>query len=110
VPTIDFNNEPQFLIDAQVFPGSSGSPVFVTLGTNYSFLGVVSRVMIKDEQIQTIDTAGVSTVQQVLGLGIVFKATQVRELVDIVVEQIAKKLDQKKPEPTIDPNAGGNAH
>lgn len=108
VPGVDFNGEPQFLIDAQVFPGSSGSPVFVLLGTQYRFLGVVSRVMIKDEKIQTITTASVSTVQQVLGLGIVFKATQVKELVDMVVEQIAVQLDQKKPEPTVGPNAGSN--
>ena len=32
VPDIDFNGKGQIVIDAQVFPGSSGSPVFCCLG------------------------------------------------------------------------------
>ena len=36
-PWIDFGGKPQFLIDASVFPGSSGSPVFqYSVGTYYN--------------------------------------------------------------------------
>jgi hypothetical protein len=54
----DFKGEPCFLIDAGVFPGSSGSPVFLlnqgsyatrsglTIGTRLYFLGVISESFI----------------------------------------------------------------
>jgi hypothetical protein len=40
-PVIDYNGRPEFLIDAAVFPGSSGSPVFVA-EENGSFARVTS--------------------------------------------------------------------
>lgn len=54
---VDFRGRKQFLIDASVFPGSSGSPVFIlktgsysprsgglVLGNKLAFLGIVSSV------------------------------------------------------------------
>ena len=57
---VDFNGGKKFIIDAQVFPGSSGSPVFIKeqnlrngtlrLGTeNYFFVGIISKVFHRDE-------------------------------------------------------------
>jgi hypothetical protein len=55
----DYEGKPTFLIDAGVFPGSSGSPVFilnqggyvtkngVSLGNRLLFLGVISQTMIR---------------------------------------------------------------
>lgn len=57
----DFNGEDIFLIDAGVFPGSSGSPVFIlnqgsypirngiAIGNRLLFVGIISETMIKRE-------------------------------------------------------------
>lgn len=47
MPDVDFNGRGQVVIDAQIFPGSSGSPVFVAWDGKYSLLGVVSQTMIR---------------------------------------------------------------
>ncbi len=96
---IDYEGEPKFLIDASVFPGSSGSPVFLFDSGGYMsrtgtynlgvsrvmFLGVISAVAIA-EQRGRIDFAPIPTQQtpivrmdQMLNLGIVFKASTVVE-------------------------------
>jgi hypothetical protein len=63
---IDFSGRKQFLIDASVFPGSSGSPVFIynagiywdkksgstVVGHRLFFLGILSEVF------QMVDTGG----------------------------------------------------
>lgn len=58
----DFRGQPSFLVDAGVFPGSSGSPVFilnqgtyftpegVTVGSRLLFLGVLTETMVRSEQ------------------------------------------------------------
>lgn len=35
-PKLDFDGEPKFLVDASIFPGSSGSPVFIYNSGSYS--------------------------------------------------------------------------
>lgn len=102
VPKVDFNGQKQMVIDAQVFPGSSGSPVFTVLGTKYKFVGVVTETMIRHQKLQAIPVGVAAGVQQVLGLGIILKATLVKELIDIVVAKITEELAQYKPEPVID--------
>lgn len=94
-PCLDYNGDPVFIIDAQVFPGSSGSPVYIDLtyenikngeiilGTrNIKLLGVVSSTMIRNNQLQALQTSTIYTTQEVLGLGIVFKSTAIKELID----------------------------
>lgn len=56
----DFRGEKAFLIDAGVFPGSSGSPVFIynqgtyptndgiTVGNRLLFVGIISQTMVRD--------------------------------------------------------------
>jgi len=93
LPKIDFNNKKQFVIDAQVFQGSSGSPVFTTIQGKFRFIGVVTETMIKNGELMTIPTSGVGLgVQQILGLGLVIKGTQVRELVNIALDKVKKVL------------------
>ena len=95
-PKYDYNGEPVFIIDAQVFPGSSGSPVYVDLTyenmkngrieignrRNIKLLGVVSQTMIRNNKLQAINTSTQLFTEEVLGLGIVFKATAIKELID----------------------------
>ena len=47
MPKVDFEGRQQFLIDAQVFPGSSGSPVFTSLNGKMMLLGIVTETMVK---------------------------------------------------------------
>ena len=97
---LDYDGNPTFLIDASVFPGSSGSPVLIynpgpysangTLvlgGTRVLFLGVLAEVMIQDDE-GTIDFISVPTRQmpiirtrQMIDLGLVYKSTLVTEAV-----------------------------
>ncbi|MCK9430452.1 MAG: serine protease [Candidatus Omnitrophica bacterium] len=108
IPKIDFNSKKQFVIDAQVFPGSSGSPVFAALGGNFKLIGVVAETMIRNEQLQAIPTGTVLGVEQILGLGIVIKSSLVKELIDYAAEQIRLKLEKQDVEPTIGKSRDGN--
>lgn len=76
-PKYDFNGMPYVIIDAQVFPGSSGSPAFVNLGNDgqtpdgrpmIKLLGVITATYLKG--------------RDALGLGIVIKATCLKQLID----------------------------
>lgn len=99
VPKIDFNGKRQIVIDAQVYPGSSGSPVFSVLNNKFKFIGVVTETMIRHQQLQAIPANVTAGVQQVLGLGIVLKSSLVTELVDGFVEKIDAQLVDNQQEP-----------
>ena len=96
---VDYEGKPIFIVDASVFPGSSGSPVFIydqgsygnrgniTIGSRLLFIGVIAQVMIRS-QINQIRLVPIPTqlqpiveTQQMIGLGIVFKASTVVEAV-----------------------------
>lgn len=94
-PKYDYNGNPVFIIDAQVFPGSSGSPVYIDLTyenmkngqivlgkKEIKLLGIVSATMIRNNQLKSIQTGTALLTEEVLGLGIVYKATAIKELVD----------------------------
>lgn len=102
VPKIDFNGKKQLVIDAQVFPGSSGSPVFASLGDKFKLIGIVTETMIRHEQLQSVHTGVGIGVQQVLGLGIVLKSALVKELVDAATTKIRAQLAEAEPEPVIE--------
>ena len=97
---IDYNGEPTFLIDASVFPGSSGSPVFIcdnggyssrgnfTVGSRAFFLGIIAKVLVRSERgqigfvpIPTTQMQPVLMTQQMIDLGIVYKASTVVETI-----------------------------
>jgi Trypsin-like peptidase domain len=97
--SLDYNNQPQFLIDASVFPGSSGSPVFslssgthtnrngsimIGGGPRISLLGIVARVHLHTttgDIIPAIDLPKVA-MQQVMNLGVVYKTRTILETID----------------------------
>jgi len=105
---IDYEGKPLFLIDASVFPGSSGSPVLIANTGGYShrgtfnvgnrilFLGIVSSVAIREEQGQIIFISSpasqvpVVRTQQMIDLGIVYKATTILETVKKLVDNWSK--------------------
>jgi len=103
---IDFQGEPKFLIDAHIFPGSSGSPVYLysigsrirrdgvieLAGVHIHFLGVLSSVFLHTERgrifVETIPTniSGEFLTSQMIGLGIVFKAKAIMETIQFTIE------------------------
>ena len=90
LPSVDFNGKGQIVIDAQVFQGSSGSPVFVAYDGKFHLLGVITETMIRHSKLQTIPSnINNIGVQQILGLGIAIKQRHVRELIDHAVAKFA---------------------
>ena len=102
VPKVDFNGKKQVVIDAQVFPGSSGSPVFAGLGGKFKLIGVVAETMIRHEQLQAVPAGVGIGVQQMLGLGIVLKSVLVKELIDVATAKILAELERAEPEPVAE--------
>jgi len=99
--SVDFEGKPAFLIDASIFPGSSGSPVFLcnigsyspkgkglVVGSRIFFLGVVASVFIRKD-LNTIELIHIPTgkipvvaTTQMVDLGIVYKAIVIKELIE----------------------------
>lgn len=105
---IDYEGKPLFLIDAAVFPGSSGSPVLIantggyaskngfTVGTRVLFLGIISSVAIREEQGQIafipspVSQVPIVKTQQMIDLGIVFKASTILETIKALMDMWSK--------------------
>lgn len=91
----DFSGEPIFIIDASVFPGSSGSPVFSydrTLDngfTNIKLLGIISAVFTQEDngsiRLVPAPTQMMPLVEfkHMIDLGIVYKAKLIKETIDL---------------------------
>lgn len=94
---VDYEGKPTFLIDASVFPGSSGSPVFlvprpstpdkfgnITIGGPVRpplLLGIIAAVHQRQVPIlQTQAGAGIPFIYDLIDLGIVYKANEIHSL------------------------------
>lgn len=91
IPTVNFEGGERFVIDAQVFPGSSGSPVFAEIGGKKRLIGVVAETMIDYQNVQGRTVASMSVVERVLVLGIVLKSTVLPTLIDTALDRVRKK-------------------
>lgn len=90
-PNVDFNGEKQFLIDAQVFQGSSGSPVLASVNGEYKIVGVISQTMIRNSMVQAIPVGTAPGVQQFIGIGITLKANLVHELLEHAADLMSSR-------------------
>ena len=100
-PNVDYEGKPIFLIDASVFPGSSGSPVFlynvgswversgpVLGGQRVIFLGVLASVLCREAdgslEFKEIPTNIMPVIKttEMIDLGVVFKARTVLETIE----------------------------
>lgn len=113
---LDYQGLPAFLIDAAVFPGSSGSPVFLfdrgmyldrwgntQIGSRDNLLGVLSDVHYDEVEAKVVKAAKgelVARFDQLLGLGIVFKSRTINECVDTALA----KLGYGRPRPDAAPS------
>lgn len=111
---LDFGGKPQFLIDASVFPGSSGSPVFLldragvyktkdgntSVGGRFGLLGVLHAVRVRqvEADVVQIPTRLGVRIADPLNLGVVFKASAIDACVDIALS--ANGLARRQQEPT----------
>jgi hypothetical protein len=102
LPHVNFKGLPQFVIDASVFPGSSGSPVFLynngsysdgkgglVIGSRILLLGLVSSVFVSREEYPVATAVPVPHVvtQQMLDLGIVFAAGTIAESATVLMKK-----------------------
>ena len=102
---IDYENEPLFLIDASVFPGSSGSPVFIyqrgvlfdkkgniSTANNIYFLGVLSAVYNASETIPldfiNKSVTPVLNIHEKIDIGVVYKSSVVLDLVHSFLDEM----------------------
>lgn len=98
----DYRGQPSFLIDASVFPGSSGSPVVIydrgmyvtrngttNVGSRFFLAGVVAAVHTRQVLGQIIFTQGTPAAEfkDMIDLGIVYKAGAIQEAVDMLVQR-----------------------
>lgn len=103
--SLDFEGTPRFVIDASVFGGSSGSPVFIfnqgmitdkrgnsTIGSRVLFIGVVAAVFFRTALNQIIavpiptQTRPMAEQREMIDLGIVFKAKTVVETIQAFIK------------------------
>lgn len=108
---IDYEDKPQFLIDASVFGGSSGSPVFIynigtfsnrkgeiDFGARLLFVGVVAAVYFKSKYNDVISLPIPTNIKHVvqdhemIDLGVVFKARTVLETISDWLIKLNEKM------------------
>jgi len=97
---LDYRGEPAFLVDAAVFPGSSGSPVFLSdtgtyrsrdgatvVGSRFYLLGVLAAVHMAqvDGRVAALPATKMVQVNTPIGLGIVYRAQTIDVCVDLML-------------------------
>lgn len=104
--SVDYEGRPEFLMDASVFPGSSGSPVFVVkphpIRPVVHFLGILSQSIFRTEEnevrFQPIPTAGIPfvTSREWLNIGVVTKSKVIVEAIeDAFLNRVLPNLKQR---------------
>jgi hypothetical protein len=89
IPSVDFNGEPRILLDAQVFPGSSGSPVFASINGRYKLLGIVSDAIFRGLNFIEVEKSTDTKVEKIslptefMGLGLLFTSETIREVYNL---------------------------
>lgn len=82
-PRVDFNGRPAYLIDTPVYPGSSGSPVFMTQNGEYRFCGIIGQPLARIVATGNNPPATGQIAQDFTGPGVVYKP-------DVVLDVIRK--------------------
>lgn len=100
---LNFEGRPEFLIDAAVYPGSSGSPVFIyqtdvlrpnsSGGRKFLFAGVISAVFFREEANHLVSApvpanlGGTVIGSEMIDLGLVIKAQSVIEAMNAYLKR-----------------------
>lgn len=118
---VDYMGRAQFLVDASVFPGSSGSPVLIAESGSYSprggglvlgsralLLGILAAVYEREVPVVIVPTANLS-VRDPLNIGIVYKASTIDDLIDQVLKQHGLKRHVEPAAGIVVPGTTGDA-
>lgn len=108
-PTVDYESKPTFLIDASVFPGSSGSPVLLyksgawstragqlRQGDHLQLLGLLGSAYLREDDgamtFEEIPAAlrPVVKTRQMIDLGIVYKARCIVETIELILRNVGE--------------------
>jgi len=107
---LDYEEKPQFLIDASVFSGSSGSPVFIyqsgvfgtrqgtKAGTKFFFVGLLALGYYKKSPNEIVSLpiptnhTSIAINIEMIDLGIVWKARKVVEMIEIGIDKAIKEI------------------
>jgi len=109
IPKINFENKPYILVDAQVFQGSSGSPVFTIIDNKWKLIGVVFQAMVRNQKIQIVEAAQQAVTQDMLGIGLVVKSTALLDLINKTKEKLDKQnCPDASARDTIKPESENN--
>jgi hypothetical protein len=99
---VDYLGLPAFVIDASVFPGSSGSPVLLfdrgmysirnggtAIGTRLMLLGILASIHVShvEGNVRLLPARLAIDFDQPLGLGIVFRAEAIDACVDLILRR-----------------------
>ncbi len=99
---LDFEGRPEFLIDAAVYPGSSGSPVFVVSpeamrtgagARKFLFAGVIAAVFFREEANRIASmpvpaNQGIATIgSEMIDLGLVIKSQAVIDAIEAYLKK-----------------------
>lgn len=98
-PEVDYEGLPAFLIDASVFPGSSGSPVVIAnhgafggpdgprLGEWFRFLGVLAAVHTRQVSGTVVELPArlIAKFDEPIDLGVVYRADAIEQTIDLVL-------------------------
>ena len=96
IPNVDFEGKGELVIDAEVFGGSSGSPVFIHWDNKYRLLGVLARSVNVKRTEQLGGRKIAIAVREHVGLGIIVKQRHVQELIDYTSKMIRTKNEGKQ--------------
>ncbi len=113
--SVDYEDKPTFLIDASVFPGSSGSPVLLAQRGGYVkrngatvfgggrliLLGIVAAVYQRSVPVLQASARAAPFVRDAIDIGIVYKAKAIDETVDIVLERHGLRRSQTQPTESV---------
>ena len=110
-PSVNYHAKPVFLIDASVFPGSSGSPVFIynngswrtrngqlMAGQRFFLLGVLASVYLREDnnmlRLEEIlaSVRPIVRTTQMIDLGIVYKSQTVIETIEHLLRELGEFL------------------
>jgi hypothetical protein len=96
-----YEGKPIFLIDASVFPGSSGSPVLIAEADPYRLimLGVVAAAY--QRTVPVLSAASIPYIKDLIDLGIVYKVAAIHEAIDVALRLVGLTRVAPVPGPVI---------
>ena len=97
LPRLPFDGRPEFVIDAQAFPGSSGSPVFAQFGDEMMLVGVLAETATRPSPVSgSLATLGPFTTDEVIGLGVVIRSSELPPLIEAVRARMHELIDEQE--------------